>query len=127
MAIWKTIVGFFTGGSKAAEKVVDMADKAVYTKQERSIDDNTDLAAARAAEQPIASANFFDSLVNGYNRLPRPAFATWALGELAGWWRVDISKIDPEKMSLIILIVTFYFAGRALLKDLPGIIKGMRQ
>jgi hypothetical protein len=120
---YKAVTGFFTGAGGG--KIIDAADELYYSEEERNADDTVALADAR---KPLAPSHgtWFDSLIDGYNRLPRPAFATWAFGELVGWWNVDLSRISPEKMSLIIVIVTFYFAGRALLKDLPKIVAAFR-
>lgn len=122
----KAIGGFFTGGSKAADKVIDMADEAVMTTQEKSEQDSKDTNDAGMRESGPSGGTWFNAMVDGFNRLPRPAFATWAFGELVGWWNVGIEKISPEKMQLIILIITFYVGGRAILKDLPSVIKAFR-
>ena len=121
----KAAWSWFTGGGKTVEKVVDMADEAVLTRQEAVEQDSKDAADARAMAVP-SHGSWLDVIIDGWNRLPRPVFATWAFGELVGWWNVETEKISAEKMQLIILIVTFYFAGRALLKDLPGVIRSLR-
>lgn len=126
MSWLKTAIGFFTGGSKAAEKVTEMVDESFYTDQEKSIQDAVDTNDAGARESGPSGTTWFNAFVDGFNRLPRPAFAIWAFGELVGWWNVAMATITAEKMNLIILIITFYFGGRALLKDLPSVIKSLR-
>ena len=117
-------VGGFLGGSGGGV-VAEVVDDLHYSGEEKSKDDMQALSDARKPLSP-SHDTWFDALIDGYNRLPRPAFATWGFGELVGWWNVDITKMDAEKMSLIIIIVTFYFAGRALLKDMPKVIKSLR-
>jgi hypothetical protein len=125
MALWQKVVGFFTGGSKAAEKVIDMVDESVMTTEEKAKQDTADTADARA-DMRVPATGRFDSFIEGLNRVPRPAFAVWAFGELVGWWDVPIGAVEPEKMQLIMLIITFYFGGRVILKDLPSVIKALR-
>jgi len=129
MSLWKTawsgISSLFSSSSKVGEKIVDIADEAVDTSQEKGERDATDTAAARAADTTLTGGGMFNSLVNGANRLVRPGFALWALGELVGWWKVPF-EVSDQKMQVIILIITFYFGGRALLKDLPETVRAMR-
>lgn len=121
--MWTWLKGLFTG--KTVEKAVDLADEAFHTDQEKAADDAKDTADARA-DKGIAHDTWLDVIVDGWSRLVRPGFATWAFGELVGWWNVKTEQINPEKFQLIIIIVTFYFGARVLLKDLPGIIKAFR-
>lgn len=121
----KAIGGFLTGGSKTAEKVVEMADDAVFTKQEAATQDSSDTTSARA-DQGVSHNTWLDVIVDGWSRLVRPGFATWAFGELVGWWNVKTGEISADKFQLIIIIVTFYFGARVLLKDLPSIVKAFR-
>lgn len=121
--MWTWLKGLFTG--KTVEKGLELADEAFHTDQEKAGTDQKDTADARANTGP-SHGTWLDVLVDGWNRLPRPAFATWAYGELVGWWNVGIEKITPEKMQLIILIITFYFGGRVILKDIPSVIKALR-
>lgn len=122
--IWGLVKGLFSSG-KVVEKGMDLADEAFHTEQEKAEQDGKDTAVA--ANIPMATHNsWFDVLVDGLNRLIRPAFAFWSFGVLAGWWGERIKEVSPEAMSIIMLVVTFYFAGRAILKDLPSIIKSLR-
>ena len=122
----KAIGSFLTGGSKMADKAAEMIDESINTSEERTATDQADLKDARITPVAPSHNTWFDALVDGVNRLPRPAFAIWAFGELVGWWNVAIASVSSEKMQLIILIITFYFGGRAILKDLPAVIKALR-
>lgn len=121
----KSVGAFFTGGGKTAEKATEMIDEAFHTEQERNEQDSKDTADSRAM-QFASHSSWFDVLVDGLNRLVRPAFAFWSFGVLVGWWGEKIKDISPEAMNLILIICTFYFGGRAILKDLPGVIKTLR-
>src|SRR3990172_8607686 len=85
MSILSSIIGFFTGGSKTSEKVLDMADKAIDTQQERSERDQADLSDAR--DMQISShSTMFDVFVDGMSRLVRPGVTLWLVGGFIGWW-----------------------------------------
>ena len=49
MSVLSKVVGWFTGGGKTVEKVVDMADKAIDTQQERSERDGSDIQIERTS------------------------------------------------------------------------------
>lgn len=122
--MWGWVKGLFGSGT-IVEKGMDIADKAFHTEQERTEQDAKDTQDSRAM-QFASHESWFDVLVDGLNRLVRPAFAFWSFGILVGWWGEKIKEISPEAMNLILIIVTFYFGGRAILKDLPSVIKTLR-
>lgn len=122
--MWEWIKGLFSSG-KVVEKGMELADEAFHTEQERTEQDAKDTSDSRSM-QFASHESWFDILVDGLNRMVRPAFAFWSFGVLVGWWGEKIKEISPEAMNLILIIVTFYFGGRAILKDLPGVIKMLR-
>lgn len=126
MSILSSIVGFFTGGSKTSEKVIDMADKAIDTSQERSERDQEDLESARA--MPLNThGTMFDVFVDGMSRLVRPGITLWLVGGFIGWWPLPkTEEISEYWQNIFLLCITFYFGGRAILKDLPSAIAMMR-
>ena len=126
MSIFTKIIGFFTGGSKASEKVLDVTDKAFDTQQERSERDQQDLSDARAM-QISSHGTWFDVLVDGMARLVRPGVTLWLVGGFIGWWTLPrVELISEYWQNVFMLVLTFWFGGRAILKDLPAAIKMMR-
>ena len=126
MSVLSKVVGWFTGGGKTVEKVVDMADKAIDTQQERSERDASDLESARAM-QLSSHGTWFDSLVDGLARLVRPGVTLWLVGGFIGWWPLPRTETISEYwQNVFMLILTFWFGGRAILKDLPSAIRAMR-
>lgn len=128
MSIWTKVVGFFTGetGSKVVEKVADAADEAFHTQQERSEQDAKDTADARAYTAP-SHGSWFDVLIDGMNRLVRPGVTLWLIGGFIGWWPLPkIETISEYWQNIFMLTITFWFGGRAILKDLPSAIRLMR-
>jgi hypothetical protein len=122
MGIWSTITGFF--GGKTGERVMESVDKAVYTRQEATQDDAKDLTDARTV---FASPSQFDSWVDKANRLIRPGVTLWLVGGMIGWWQLPKSDaVDPYWQNIFMIVLSFWFGGRALLKDLPAAIKLMR-
>ena len=123
--MWGWVKGLFSSG-KVVEKGMDLIDEAVHTDQEKAVQDSKDTNDARIIPVAPSHNTWFDALVDGLNRLVRPAFAFWCFGVLVGFWGEKIKDISPEAMNLILLVVTFYFGGRAILKDLPSVIKSLR-
>jgi len=127
------IFGAVFGSSQSTEKVLDIADKAFHTDQEKAAEsaaavgvDQKDLADARAM-QMTAHGSFLDVLVDAWNRAIRPGVTTFLIGGWAGWWSFPAPEsIDQFWQNVSLLILTFWFGGRALLKDLPAAIRSMR-
>lgn len=127
MGFFSKLAGWFFGGGKTVEKVVDLADKAVDTAQERGERDAADLESARAM-QPQSHGTLFDALVDGLNRLVRPGVTFWLVGGFIGWWPLpDTSRVSEYWLTTFTIVLTFWFGGRALLKDLPAAFRLLRR
>lgn len=135
----KKATGALFGGSDKGivTEVSDAVDRWVpsaQTKHENSIED---LQAGDASQDSARQMQFpshdtwFDSLIDGVNRLPRPAITLWAFGVLVGWWDGPKPEaIDPLTLNIIWTVVTFWFGSRVLFKDVPAMwarIQGMRK
>lgn len=126
MSFLSKLAGWFFGGGKTVEKVVDMADKAIDTQQERSERDAQDLESARAM-QLHTHGTLFDVFVDGLSRLVRPGVTLWLVGGFIGWWPLPRTEsISEYWQNVFMLVLTFWFGGRAILKDLPSAIRAMR-
>ena len=126
MSIWTKIGGWLFGGG-GVEKVLDVTDKAFYTEQEKAQEDAKDLSDARSM-QMFTHGSFFDILVDGTSRLVRPGVTLWLVGGFIGWWKLpDPGLIDPYWHNIFMIVLTFWFGGRAILKDLPAAIRLMRK
>ena len=124
MSLLSTIAGLFTGNTGG--KVIDQVDKAIYTEQERSETDQKDLQEARGPVAP-SHESWFDVLVDGANRLIRPVVTLWLMGGFIGWWKLPSpGSVDPYWQTIFTIILTFWFGGRAILKDLPAAIRAIR-
>lgn len=121
----------FGGGGNAAVNVVkgidDVVDRHVATVENKEAFTkdlitlvNQDQAAAAAFAAPGVHNTSFDALVDGINRLVRPTVAIAVIGSWFGWWRLPaIDTLTAAQQQITWLIVTFYFGGRALTKDVP--------
>lgn len=110
MSLWGAIKGFVTGNT--VEKMTDMADDAFFTSQEKADADNKFLA---------TTVN--NTGVDIVNRWIRPGITIWLIGGFSGWWNLpDTSKVDPVWFQIFMIVITFWFGGRVLLKDLPNAI-----
>lgn len=126
MSFLTKVTGWLFGGG-GADKVADVADKAFHTEQERSQEDAADLASARQFAGVSNQPGLINQLVDAANRLIRPGVTLWLIGGFIGWWNLPKSEAISEYWQNIFLIVlTFWFGGRAILKDLPTAIKMMR-
>ena len=115
------------GMNKVVEKGTEMLDEAIDTPQERSERDTTDLAKAREMALPSSHGSRFDILVDGFSRLVRPGVTLWLLGGFTGWWNLPKpGVVEPYWENVFMIVLTFWFGGRAILKDLPAAIRLMR-
>lgn len=122
MGWWQKIFG---GG--VVETVGKVADDLHYSRQEQASDDLKDTNAARAFAAPgQGGQGIFNDLVDAFNRLIRPGITVWLLGGFVGWWHLPRpDMIDPFWLQVFLVVVTFWFGGRAILKDLPNLIKAI--
>lgn len=121
---FRTIIGNLFGSGKTVEKGIELVDEAVDTAQERSERDAQDTGNARAMAAPSGNT-WFDVLVDGLSRLVRPGVTLWIIGGVIGWW--NMPEMLPEFwQNVFMLVLTFWFGGRAILKDLPAAIRSMR-
>lgn len=123
----------FAGNKGVVEEVSDVVDKwipSATTKHSMSIEDLKagDASQESARAMQLAShGTWFDSLVDGINRLVRPLFTVWAFGVLVGWWPAPKpDSFDPMTWNIIWTIVTFWFGSRMLFKDLPALIRKLK-
>lgn len=126
------VFGWLFGGGvkKVAEGVVDVKE-AFGGNKEKSLQRSHDLdmaVLAQFAAEYSARENrtWWDSLVDGLNRLPRPLFALWImfLFIMPTFWPQKFIammtgyKLVPEGLWILFgTIVTFYFGGRMQLKS----------
>lgn len=127
MSLLSKAAGWLFGGSGGAEKALDVADKAFHTEQERATEDAADLASARSFAGPSDNPGVINQIVDAANRLIRPGVTLWLVGGFVGWWDLPVpGSIDPYWQNVFMLVLTFWFGGRAILKDLPQAIKLIR-
>jgi len=136
MGVLKKIGEFFVGGfmegaergSEIVEKWVPSADSKHEMAQD--IDDTiaASVAAARAHDAPPGNnRTWFDSLVDGINRLIRPGVTIFLFTGIAGFHELPkVGDVDPIILAWTGTVFLFWFGGRAIFKDLPGVIKYLR-
>lgn len=122
----KIITGLF-GGASTTDKVLDIADKAIDTSQERSERDSADLDSARQFAGVSNQPGLVNQIVDAANRMVRPGVTLWLIGGFAGWWVLPrVELISEYWQNIFMIVLTFWFGGRAILKDLPSAVKAMR-
>ena len=132
--VGKVFGALFGGGKGIVEQVSDVTDKwnpSPVTKHSMAVEDSKQAVAeqtagdasqnsARSMQLPT-HGTWFDSLVDGLNRLVRPVITYWVVGGLVGFWRLpSLGAVDPIMMNIVWTVVTFWFGSRMLFKDLPA-------
>ncbi len=133
------------GGQNLAGKVLDKV--LPQTQQERDAnaiaeqeEDVKDVNAARAYNPPdmqmiqyqpgmgiipfflLWILDFMNRLVDAVNHLIRPGTFIWLVGGFMGKWKLpDPKVIDPQLWTVFLVVVTFFFGARTLVKDVPAI------
>lgn len=135
MSIMQKIGGFFAGGAmEVVERGADIAERWMPGDEKKhhmalEIDEAIEKGVdnARKFAAPGETHTWWDSLANGLNRLVRPLTTLGFLGGLFGLWQLpQTGDTDPMVLTWIGIVMTFWFGGRALLKDLPAAIKYLR-
>jgi hypothetical protein len=128
MAVIGDILGMLFGGRRnVVREVAEVFRENAEAAGARGHDLDAGALAQFAAEFEARSRRtWWDSLIDGLNRLPRPMLAFWA------FWVLLWTARDPAYMAevfaswviipdmvwaLIMIIVTFFFGGRAQVKD----------
>ena len=116
-------------GKSGADTVAGVVDKAVYTDQEKAEDSTADLASARAFTPAPSHNTWFDAAIDGWHRAIRPAVASWAILQLFGVLPppTHLANIPEPVWAVIMLVLSFYFGGRVLLKDIPSAVAALRR
>lgn len=136
MSIKSKIVNFFAGGvMDVAERGADIVERwapGASKKHEMAtdIDDAiaTSIDKARLHDSPPGNNRTkFDSFVDGINRLIRPGVTIFLFSGIAGCHELPkVGEIDPVILAWTGTVFLFWFGGRAIFKDLPGVIKYLR-
>ena len=116
-------------------EVSDAVDKWVpseTTRHRMSIEDmqagDSSQASARGM-QLRSHDSWFDILIDGLNRLPRPIITFWVIGVLFGIVPIPVhwEMIPPMVWNVIWTVVTFWFGARMIFKDIPAIYGYVRK
>lgn len=81
-----------------------------------------------AREMVIAPSHdsWFDVLVDGAARLPRPVMAFWVMGMLFGLITPpNLNAMGPKLLTWIEYIMGFYFGHRAMARDIPILVSSI--
>jgi len=128
---WSAVTGLFSGsksGKSTVETIADIADNynpGEVTKHKMEVEDvkvgDDSQASARTFDPTAESTDWFNRLIDGLNRLPRPLFALWAFGELSGLLATpaSLAMMNPVVANIIWTIIGFYFGVRTISQDLP--------
>lgn len=88
-------------------------------------------AAARSYDPRTEGTSLFAQVVNvtvdALSRLIRPFVTVALIGACVGWWNVAVATQDPIILGWTEVVVGFWFGYRAVSKDIPSLIVGIRK
>ena len=132
---------FGSGATSPVETVAKVADEFKFTAQEQAEAAAAGVAGARQYEPshmpgvtPIAQQGFIffflewvlrllNLLVDAVIHLIRPWVTVQLIGGLFGYWQLpDVSGLHPFYVSMIDVVLVFWFGARVITKDLPALI-----
>ncbi len=139
MSIFSGIAKFFGGGTaniatEVAGGIADIVERwkpGEGKKQEMQMEVanflEKSIADARKNDQPMNSGlPLLDGTVNGINRLIRPWVTITVIGSLFGYWELPPPEsIDQQYWTIAQILLSFWFGGRFLIKDIPQAIKSI--
>ena len=138
MGFIRGVLTLFGLGSKGEKSIVDTVAEVVdnhkpgiVTQHKMDVEqtkvEDASQDSARKYDTP-SSDDLFNRIINGLNRLPRPLFALWAFGQLAGVLPVPTALLiaPPIVLNIIWTVIGFYFGIRTISSDLPHLIKAIR-
>ena len=126
--MFKTLLNMIPGVGPILSAGVGLVETVTGNKRERDAQGHTSnmaVSAQFATEFQQNNRNPFDSLIDGFNRLPRPVIVAMIVGYFVTAWHdpTEFQIINlaldgvPERMWIIAgVIVTFYFGARELAK-----------
>lgn len=116
------------GVANIVERWVPGAEKKHQIDSEQENQAQASTASARAHDAPMQGNSWFDTLVNGINRLVRPGVTIYLLLALDGRLvEIKVDHLDPMVLHWVTIVLTFWFGGRTLVKDLPAAIAYLRR
>lgn len=91
-------------------------------------------------QQNVASARSYDPrtlgggwvgeminlIVDAASRTIRPGVTILLIGGVFGWWPVETQTMDPIVMGWAEATIIFWFGARTLFKDLPSLVKTLK-
>ena len=97
----------------------------------KAMEDTGDTKSARSFGAPSEAGNgLIRQVADGINMLIRPVLAAFILGliigELTGKWHVSVQGLDNDVKTWFEWIMGFYFGQRAIVHDIPRLIKNLR-
>lgn len=135
--IWKLLIGQLPN---LLPQVKSLAEVFVGNRAQRDANEHTEQielqrTEAAAYSYKATSRTWFDGVIDGLNRLPRPFMAFGVIGVLA-WPAFDragfratmeaYSAVPDWLATLATTIVVFYFGSRTIAKDIPRQLGGAK-
>lgn len=125
MSWWNVLFG--GGVAQTATAIGNAVDAVTTSDEERGAQVLQEGAQTQTFAAPAGDGAIND-LVNAFNRLIRPGVTTWLFGGFAGWWKLpDPSSVDPFYQQCFYIVLTFWFGGRLIMKDLPAMIAAIAE
>jgi hypothetical protein len=126
------LTGFPVGGNSdkpsPVATIAGAVDEYKYTDQEKAVDSDKDLESTRKFAAPGQPLGLIGQVVDGANHAIRPWVTIELVRGLLGYRELpDPSMIHPFFQTLIYLVITFWFGGRTVVKDILPFIQGLKK
>src|SRR3990167_141644 len=137
---WITgLLSLFGGGGSGVNVAKQVADVVQDYKPGKVTEHKMALESIKAEDDSQASArsmvftpvggDWFNKIIDGLNRLPRPIMALWAFGVLV--WVLPVPAhlmlAPPLVLNIIWTVIGFYFGVRTISQDLPKLLASIRK
>ncbi len=126
-----TLFGSSSNGKGIVNSISNIVDRFVPSAKTRQENSEQDKKAIAESQDNARSMEFkshdswFDIFVDGINRLIRPVITIGVISIIFGWVeQPDLNNIHPVILEVALIVISFWFGGRFVVKDLmPAIDK----
>lgn len=126
-----TLFGSSSNGKGIVNSIADVIDRFVPSAKTRQENNESDKKATAESQDDARAMKFkshdswFDIFVDGVNRLIRPVITIGVISIIFGWVeQPDLDNIHPVILEVTLIVISFWFGGRFVVKDLmPAIDK----
>ncbi len=125
-----TLFGSSSNGKGVVNSIADIVDRFIPSAKTRQENNEADKQANAESQNDARAMKFkshdswFDIFVDGVNRLVRPIITFGLISIWFGWTNApDLTDIHPFYVQATLIVFTFWFGGRFVMKDVMAAIQ----